>query len=63
MEEEIKDLKREIFELEKVVLINKGMLLYICRGLKMSTEEIDSLEEMCEGMVENAFKEYEEEVK
>lgn len=63
MEEEIKRLRDEVHRLGKVVLTNKGMILYICHGLKMTDEEIDMLEKKCEEVVEKALKEYEEEVK
>lgn len=63
MEEEIKKLRDELHMLEKVVLTNKGMILYICHGLKMTDEQIDMLEKRCEEYVEKALKEYEEEVK
>ena len=63
MEEEIKKLRDEVHRLEKVVLTNKGMILYICHGLKMTDEQIDMLEKRCEEHVERALKEYEEETK
>ena len=56
MEEEIKKLRDELHMLEKVVLTNKGMILYICHGLKMTDEQIDMLEKRCEEYVEKALK-------
>ena len=63
MEKEINELREEVHRLEKVVLINKVMILCICHALKMTDEQIDILEKRCEEHVEKVLKEYEEEVK
>lgn len=54
----MEDKDRELEELEKVVLANRGMILFLLNELGWSEEKIDNLEEKCTRMAEDGFKEF-----